>query len=218
MTDFAIVLMNGIFYCPANKHYPHIPNTPVNCDRCKKTNVSVCVGYGNFDLCMKCVEEVAAMIQLQQVPTFIVPKIIEPLHPVNTQVNPVVDKPIDHFADINPITTTTTTTTTVQRMPRQLIEKPAMRQAMFNLNDQGKERMPREMIAAPSMRQAMFNINDESNKFCQPNPQLFQHQPRMTTGMMQSMFNQPNPFDTNRPPKKHDSNVFDLVNLFGNKS
>lgn len=44
----------GKYYNPANAHYNY--HGQVNCDRCKMTNIKVCIGYSNFDLCMRCVD------------------------------------------------------------------------------------------------------------------------------------------------------------------
>jgi hypothetical protein len=49
----------GIYYNPANKHYNN-PNGTVSCDRCKREDIKVCIGYGeNYDLCMTCVDEIS---------------------------------------------------------------------------------------------------------------------------------------------------------------
>ena len=50
------VVTYGKLYYPAESHYAH--KSIVVCDRCNKTRLKVCVGYKNFDLCMKCVDKV----------------------------------------------------------------------------------------------------------------------------------------------------------------
>lgn len=47
----------GIYYNPAHNHYGEEGN--VYCDKCKKENLSVCIGYESLDLCFQCVQEVA---------------------------------------------------------------------------------------------------------------------------------------------------------------
>lgn len=51
----------GTYYNPAYKHYGEEGN--VYCDKCKKQDLSVCIGYETMDLCLQCVEEVADCIK-----------------------------------------------------------------------------------------------------------------------------------------------------------
>lgn len=44
----------GIYYNPANSHYGG--KGQVNCDRCMRTNIPVCIGFEDTDLCVKCVD------------------------------------------------------------------------------------------------------------------------------------------------------------------
>jgi hypothetical protein len=46
----------GEYYNPANKHYNG--QEDVGCDRCQKTNITVCIGYRDIDLCLKCVSDI----------------------------------------------------------------------------------------------------------------------------------------------------------------
>lgn len=46
------IFKHGSYYNPANKHYNY--QGIVNCDRCYKQNINVCIGYDDFDICMKC--------------------------------------------------------------------------------------------------------------------------------------------------------------------
>lgn len=50
---------NGRYYNPAWKHYGR---GTVNCDRCKASNLKVCIGYKELDLCMRCVEIMSELI------------------------------------------------------------------------------------------------------------------------------------------------------------
>ncbi len=49
------ILDFGKYYYPAWKHYGR--PVSVACDRCGKSNLRACVGYGQQDLCMICVED-----------------------------------------------------------------------------------------------------------------------------------------------------------------
>lgn len=61
---------NGKFYYPAWKHYRSIESNVV-CDRCDKTNLISCIGYGdNFDLCLNCVEFITSIIYTENEETF----------------------------------------------------------------------------------------------------------------------------------------------------
>jgi len=46
----------GTYYNPAYQRYGEEGN--VFCDRCKKQDLSVCIGYESLDLCLQCVQEV----------------------------------------------------------------------------------------------------------------------------------------------------------------
>ena len=49
------VVDNGTYYYPAWKHYGKLVS--VVCDRCGKSNLKACVGLGQLDLCMICIDE-----------------------------------------------------------------------------------------------------------------------------------------------------------------
>jgi hypothetical protein len=51
------VYNNGTYYNPAWKHYGH--KTNVVCDRCKTTQLKVCIGWNKYDLCMQCIDDVS---------------------------------------------------------------------------------------------------------------------------------------------------------------
>lgn len=44
----------GNYYCPATLHYEE-RNASVDCDRCHKKSLQVCIGYDRTDLCLQCV-------------------------------------------------------------------------------------------------------------------------------------------------------------------
>jgi len=56
MSHFRAALKDGTYYCPATKHYGFIENEVI-CDLCHATQLKRCIGFGNIDLCMKCVYE-----------------------------------------------------------------------------------------------------------------------------------------------------------------
>lgn len=45
----------GIYYNPACKHYNQ--EGEVICDKCHKRNLTICIGYETFDMCLQCVQE-----------------------------------------------------------------------------------------------------------------------------------------------------------------
>ena len=45
---------DGTYYNPANSHYDS--SGFVNCDRCSRLHLCVCIGWRNYDICMKCVD------------------------------------------------------------------------------------------------------------------------------------------------------------------
>lgn len=51
------VFNNGKYYNPANAHYNY--SGIVNCDRCNTSNIKVCIGYNDLDLCMQCVHYIS---------------------------------------------------------------------------------------------------------------------------------------------------------------
>ncbi len=52
---FQLISKHGIAYNPASDHYK---KGPVNCDRCKKRNLTICIGLHNMDLCSHCWNDV----------------------------------------------------------------------------------------------------------------------------------------------------------------
>ncbi|ARF11260.1 hypothetical protein Klosneuvirus_1_117 [Klosneuvirus KNV1] len=54
------ILKNGTYYYPATKHYG-INSTNVICDRCKRTNLDVCIGLDTYDLCLSCIQDISKL-------------------------------------------------------------------------------------------------------------------------------------------------------------
>jgi hypothetical protein len=54
----------GKFYSPATDHYPLVANAAVTCDKCKRTNLSCCIGYAAQDLCLSCAQAVVDSVLL----------------------------------------------------------------------------------------------------------------------------------------------------------
>ena len=46
----------GKYYNPANLHYDG-PGE-IGCDRCQKEGIAVCIGWGDYDLCLDCTAEI----------------------------------------------------------------------------------------------------------------------------------------------------------------
>lgn len=46
----------GNYYNPASSHYGVSSN--VMCDRCRKDNLDICIGYMTHDLCMMCAQKI----------------------------------------------------------------------------------------------------------------------------------------------------------------
>jgi hypothetical protein len=61
-TMAAQILNHGVATFPAYKRYPLQPSglpMTVTCDRCKRANLSACIGFRDQDLCGKCFDDVA---------------------------------------------------------------------------------------------------------------------------------------------------------------
>lgn len=54
------IVKNGTYYCPASKHYNN-QSLNVVCDRCRKTNLDMCIGLDTYDLCLSCVQDVSSL-------------------------------------------------------------------------------------------------------------------------------------------------------------
>lgn len=51
------VIENGIFYYPAYEHYGNNEGNII-CNFCSKSNLKCCIGYKDYDLCLKCSETI----------------------------------------------------------------------------------------------------------------------------------------------------------------
>ncbi len=60
------ICKNGTYYFPASKHYGN-PDANVVCDKCYKNKLNVSIGYGNYDLCLLCVDEITNPIKLDKI-------------------------------------------------------------------------------------------------------------------------------------------------------
>lgn len=58
MSVYKSVYENGVYYSPANKHYEG--SGTVSCDKCKREDLDVCIGWKNNDLCLMCVSKLKA--------------------------------------------------------------------------------------------------------------------------------------------------------------
>jgi len=54
--NMLLVIKHGVYYNPANKHYSY--KGFVTCNRCFKTNLDVCIGFNEYDLCLNCLQEI----------------------------------------------------------------------------------------------------------------------------------------------------------------
>jgi hypothetical protein len=54
--NFKKIIENGQLYYPANQRYG--PDKQVVCDRCKRNNLSICIGYESYDLCLTCADKI----------------------------------------------------------------------------------------------------------------------------------------------------------------
>lgn len=54
--NFKKIIENGQLYYPANQRYGS--DKQVVCDRCKRNNLSICIGYEAYDLCLTCADKI----------------------------------------------------------------------------------------------------------------------------------------------------------------
>ena len=52
------ILKNGTYYFPATKHYNNNA-TSVMCDRCRRTDLDMCIGLDSYDLCLPCIQDIS---------------------------------------------------------------------------------------------------------------------------------------------------------------
>lgn len=59
---FFNVYKYGKYYNPATLHYVNVnaddTDECVGCDRCMEEDISACIGWGDYDLCLHCVCEI----------------------------------------------------------------------------------------------------------------------------------------------------------------
>jgi hypothetical protein len=70
--DYENICKLGQFFYPASEHYRVMGRTGniiVNCDRCRKTRLTSCIGYAEMDLCLLCADVVANSKQSMPIPT-----------------------------------------------------------------------------------------------------------------------------------------------------
>ena len=60
--SYSIIAENGTYFFPAWKHYGRTAN--VVCDRCYKSNLSACIGYGEQDLCLTCADQMTCSVNI----------------------------------------------------------------------------------------------------------------------------------------------------------
>lgn len=119
---------HGKYYVPANSHYNNTGD--VSCDRCKTRNIKVCIGYGNTDLCMNCVDIISTIVvprtlQIPSMLTQIVPT-LPTLPTLPTQPTWDPNQPWDPYASSN---------AEVNGLPTR------MEQGMFNPNTKSQQRV-----------------------------------------------------------------------------
>jgi len=52
------ILNRGTFYYPASAHYGGA--VVVSCDLCRRSNLTACIGFDKYDLCLTCVERTSS--------------------------------------------------------------------------------------------------------------------------------------------------------------
>jgi hypothetical protein len=65
MSIYDDVRKKGIYYNPANKHYDG--KGSVSCDKCKKDDLTMCIGWKDNDLCLDCVNGIKKVIKKQSI-------------------------------------------------------------------------------------------------------------------------------------------------------
>jgi len=59
------VYQNGTFFNPASSHYVSTGVSNVVCDRCHKSELKSCIGYGELDLCLSCAVDIESSTREQ---------------------------------------------------------------------------------------------------------------------------------------------------------
>lgn len=55
------IVQYGQYYNPASSHYNTV--TSVICDRCLQNNLTTCIGWDKYDLCLRCVYDMTNTVQ-----------------------------------------------------------------------------------------------------------------------------------------------------------
>jgi hypothetical protein len=55
--SFNKIVDYGTYYFPAWRHYGNTPKNVI-CDKCLKSNLVSCIGYGQQDLCLQCADRI----------------------------------------------------------------------------------------------------------------------------------------------------------------
>lgn len=59
--ELALEILNkGTLYVPATKHYADRVNPRVVCDYCRRDNLSACIGYKEYDICLPCADRLTS--------------------------------------------------------------------------------------------------------------------------------------------------------------
>ena len=66
------IIKNGKYYNPATSHYDD-DDSEVVCDKCNKSNLEVSIGYGEHDLCLKCVRNLTKIKKEVKINPIIIP-------------------------------------------------------------------------------------------------------------------------------------------------
>lgn len=57
------VYQNGTFFNPASSHYVSTGSSNVVCDRCRKSELVSCIGYGELDICLSCASDIESSVR-----------------------------------------------------------------------------------------------------------------------------------------------------------
>ena len=106
--DLRLTFEYGKYYNPAWIHYGR--QTNVVCDRCKTSNLKVCIGYKSYDLCMMCVHELSMLYvvpkpqQIQPQPQGVLTNMKQNVYAPVTRMLQNIYKYKDKYKDINDVT------------------------------------------------------------------------------------------------------------------
>ncbi len=103
--SFVQIAQNGTYYYPAYTHYTLSIDKPrsVRCDKCNRTQLRACIGYGEYDLCLPCCDQIVSScmfpVAIPQPTGPIGPHPARPFEPFYIPRNPDTHKfppPYDH--------------------------------------------------------------------------------------------------------------------------